>query len=174
MHGVVGLKIVEAKNVKVANVDITDLHNKADFTSWVCNHKWQIQPSGENIMPTKLSLGSPQSSTVRGVEVVRSDEVSFRNIQIKHLTSDEGIVKAIDIVGDDNDRSDHKDDEGVSFRKVSVGFLSGAISAKPFESNASPLTTSGIEYEDLEEINSSLKTPSSLTIRQSMLDHQFL
>lgn len=159
MHGVVGLKIVEAKNVKVANVDITDLHNKVDFTSWVCNHKWQIQPSGENIMPTKLSLGTPQSSTVRGVEVVRSDEVSFRNIQIKHLTSDEGIVKAIDIVGDDNDRSDHKDDEGVSFRKVSVGFLSGAISAKPFESNASPLTISGIEYEDLEEIDSSLKTP---------------
>lgn len=159
MHGVVGLKIVEAKDVSINSVSITDLRNTADFITWVCDHKWQIQPSGEDIMATKLSIGSPQTSMVRGVEVVRSDEVSFGNIRIDNLVSDEGTVKAFDIIGDDNDRTDHDDDEGIKFSKVSIAGLSGAIAAKPFESNALPLVASGIEYEDLEEIDSSLRNP---------------
>lgn len=41
-HGVVGLKIVEARNVHVNNVEIDDLVNTADSQLWVCKNPWQL------------------------------------------------------------------------------------------------------------------------------------
>lgn len=159
MQGVIGLKIVEAENVRVINVKVNDLRNTADFTPWVCSHKWQIQPSGEDIKAFALSTGDPEASTVKGIELLRSEDVTIQTMDISSLVSDEGIVKAIEVIGDDNDRTDHSDDSGIKFSKVDVGDLSGAKGAQPLYITSTPLQTKGISFNSIEEIDSSLRSP---------------
>lgn len=114
-HGVVGMKTVEAKNVTVQNVSISDLVNTADEQLWVCKNPWQLQPSGEDIRAVTAAIDSSQGAMVRGVEIVRSEAMSFDQVSIADLRSEEGPVIGIDIIGDGNDRTDHEDDAVSSF-----------------------------------------------------------
>ena len=114
-HGVVGMKIVEAKDVTVQNVDISDLVNTADEQLWVCKNPWQLQPSGEDIRAVTAAIDSTAGAMIRGVEIVRSEDMSFDKVSIAGLRSEEGPVVGIDIIGDGNDRTDHEDDVVSSF-----------------------------------------------------------
>jgi len=109
-HGVVGLKIVEAKNVSVSDVEISDLANTADKQLWVCKHSWQLQPSGEDIRAATAAIDSTAGATTRGIEIVRSERMSIQKVSVTDLRSEEGPVFGIDITGDGNDRTDHDDD----------------------------------------------------------------
>lgn len=109
-HGVVGIKIVESKNVNIESVSIADLLNAADEQIWVCGAHWQLQPSGEDVRPTSAAPNSSGNAMVRGVEVVRSEEMVLSSVTIEGLKSDEGAVVGIEIKGDGNDRTDHMDD----------------------------------------------------------------
>jgi hypothetical protein len=159
-HGVVGLKVVEASNVVIELVEISDLYNSGDAQLWLCKNKWQLQPSGEDIMAVTAALNSNLGSMVRGVEVVRCDDMRFSQVDVTQLESDEGGVVAFDITGDGNDRTDHEDDAGISFQKVNVDKLSGPMGAGAFKSSATPLSTpAGFTVGLPEESHRSLGNP---------------
>lgn len=159
MQGVIGLKVVEARGVDVRGLVVEDLRNAADRRTWICGHRWQVPGSEEDVAAIAQRAGPPQASSVRGIEVVRSDDVSFCNVVVERLKSDEGVVKGIEVVGDDNDRTDHEDDTGVAFERVTVRSLSAAVKAMSFTSDSTPLSTKGITYTDVEEIDATLRNP---------------
>lgn len=132
MHGVVALKLVEAADVIIKDVRVTNLHNRADLSPWVCRHKWQIQPSGEDIMAMSMTVGRNDAATVRGLQLLQCEDVSLKNVDVDTLVSEEGSVIGIDVKGDDNDRTDHDDDLGVSFRDIEVHNLSAPYSVESF------------------------------------------
>lgn len=104
------MKIVEAKNVYIENVEVSDLVNTADEQLWVCKNLWQLQPSGEDIRAVTAAIDSTAGAMIRGVEIVRSEQMLFNKVSVTSLRSEEGPVVGIDITGDGNDRSDHDDD----------------------------------------------------------------
>jgi hypothetical protein len=81
-HGVVGLKVVQASNAVIEQVEISDLYNSGDAQLWLCKNKWQLQPSGENFMAATAALNSNLGSMVRGVEVVRCDDMRFIQVDV--------------------------------------------------------------------------------------------
>ena len=164
MHGVVGLKIVEATNVDVQNVTIKNLHNSADREIWTCSHQypWQLQPSGEDIRARTADPNSEQSSMVRAVEVVRSNDVLFEQVKIMYLTSEEGSAVGLDLAGDGNDRTDYEDAEGVTLKGIFVDKLTGPGDTVPLKTTATPFTTktpNGISVGQPDEIDYSLGNP---------------
>lgn len=161
MQGVIGLKLVELAHAKIERLDIYDLKNTGDSQIWTCGnlHPWQLD-SGEDIRAITAASDSSQSAMVRGVEIIRGNDIAFRTVSVKNLTSDEGASIGFDMVGDGNDRTDHEDDEGVSFRAVTVDQLSGPQGGMGVKSSATPLETpTGITIGLPEEVDFSLGTP---------------
>ncbi|KAL3916668.1 MAG: hypothetical protein SGILL_005072 [Bacillariaceae sp.] len=161
MHGVVALKIVEAKDVLVKNVEIYDLKNSADVQIWTCGylHPWQLS-SGEDVRAATAATDSRQSAMIRGIEVIRSDIVEINSVNIDDLASDEGQSIAIDVIGDGNDRSDHDDDTGISFKSVTVNNLSGPGGGVGLKGSGTPVTTpNGLTIGKPEEIHNGLGNP---------------
>lgn len=101
---------MEAKNVDIENVTISDILNTADEQIWVCGANWQLQPSEENIQSYSSAPDSSGAARVSGVEIVRSEAIVLDLVTIESLKSEEGGVVGIDISGDANDRTDHDDD----------------------------------------------------------------
>jgi hypothetical protein len=160
MHGVVALKMVEAKQVKVQNVEIYDLKNSADAQIWTCGYQypWQMS-SGEDLRAVTAATDSALSAMVRGIEVIRSDIVSFKTVSVEDLASDEGASIGIELIGDDNDRSDHEDDAGISFQGVTVKNLRGPMGGIGLKSSATPISTSGLTIGKPEELHNNLGNP---------------
>lgn len=111
-------------------------------------------------MAATAALNSNLGFMVRGVEVVRCDDMRFTVVDVTQLESNEGGVVAFDITGDGNDRTDHEDAVGISFRQVNVDKLSGPMGAGAFKSSATPLSTpAGITVGLPEESDRSLGNP---------------
>ena len=119
MHGVVALKMVELSDSNVTRVDIYNLTNTADKQIWTCgrDQPWQMQPSGEDIQAKTpvTALKSQQAAMVRGVELVRCNSIDFTDMSVKNLTSHEGASIGVEVIADSNDRSDHNDDDGITY-----------------------------------------------------------
>jgi hypothetical protein len=160
MQGSVGIKLVEASNVRINNAEVSNLLNIGDFSNWVCRHKWQAQPSSEEIRAYTADINSGQTAMVRGFKLVRTDRVQFTNVHVHSLVSEEGSVVGFDIVGDTNDRTDHSDDVGVSFKDVSVQTLSAPNEAEAVKSTGTPIDASlGINVGVPDEIQANLRNP---------------
>jgi hypothetical protein len=164
MHGVVALKMVELSDSNVTRVDIYNLTNTADKQIWTCgrDQPWQMQPSGEDIQAKTpvTALKSQQAAMVRGVELVRCNSIDFTDMSVKNLTSHEGASIGVEVIGDSNDRSDHNDDDGITYNGVNIQHLSGPGPNVGFKNVATPIQApSGITVGPLEEIDASLGTP---------------
>ena len=161
MHGVIGLKLVEAADVIVKDVVIEDLVNSADTQIWTCGylHPWQL-PSGEDVRAITTAIDGSQSAMIRGIQAIRSDKVKLTDVSIDYLASDEGSSIGIELSGDGNDRSDHEDDTGVSFKDVTVTNLSGPMGGIGFKGAATPVSIpGGLTIGKPEEIDNSLGNP---------------
>jgi hypothetical protein len=160
MQGSVGVKFVEARDVTINNVEVSDLINIGDVSIWVCRHKWQVQPSSEEIKAYTADLNSEQAAMVRGFKLVRTDKVRLTDVHVHQLVSEEGSVFAFDIVGDTNDRTDHSDDTGVSFKDVSIEKLSAPREVEAVKNTGTPFDASnGINVGVPDEIQTNLKNP---------------
>lgn len=159
-QGVIGIKLVEAADVTIRDVHVEDLKNGADLARWECTTKWQLQPSGEDIEAISISA---DTSSVKGIQTIRSENINFSDVTLSHLSSDEGAVVGIDVIGDDNDRTDHMDDSGIRFEKVHISDLDAAGSTRAIDFFASPLVMpSGITSDGPEEIDASLGSPRAI------------
>jgi hypothetical protein len=81
-------------------------------------------------------------------------------VHVHQLVSEEGSVFAFDIVGDTNDRTDHSDDTGVSFKDVSIEKLSAPREVEAVKNTGTPFDASnGINVGVPDEIETHLNNP---------------
>eukprot|EP00755_Sulcionema_specki_P025104 Sspe_Gene.15544::Locus_5410_Transcript_1_1_Confidence_1.000_Length_3642::g.15544::m.15544 len=159
-HGVVAIKVVQARNVEVRHVTIADIVNTADLNHWVCREgKWELPANGEEIQPVRSVL-KEDGATVRGIELVRSEDVVLRDVDIKDLNSHEGRVTGIEVEGDTNDRSEHNDDTGVRLWNCRVRRLKSGggptTGAEAFKAVGTSVNTGGLTVGPPTELGAGL------------------
>lgn len=161
MHGVVALKMVEVSDAIVQQLEVYDLKNTADNQIWTCGYQYPWQMANrEDIRALSNDIDGSQAAMIRGIEILRSDQVTIRTVSISGLASTEGKTFGIEVIGDGNDRSDHNDDTGITFRNVNIHDLSGPMGTIGFQGAATPVTTpTGITIGTPEEIHHGLGAP---------------
>eukprot|EP01129_Flabellula_baltica_P008773 TRINITY_DN3512_c1_g7_i1.p1 TRINITY_DN3512_c1_g7~~TRINITY_DN3512_c1_g7_i1.p1 ORF type:complete len:1179 (-),score=292.00 TRINITY_DN3512_c1_g7_i1:130-3666(-) len=159
MQGVIGLKIVETNDIVVKRVDISDLYNVGDLTTWVCNQKWKLPETGEIIMPQSTKVSGAH---IRGVEVVMSDNVQFNRVAVRDLWSDEGNVYGFQIIDDSSDRTDYETGDGISFEFSSVNNMTSGGTSIGFDHQGSAVSPSkGLTIGNQEELHNGFDDPKT-------------
>eukprot|EP01129_Flabellula_baltica_P008647 TRINITY_DN345_c0_g1_i1.p1 TRINITY_DN345_c0_g1~~TRINITY_DN345_c0_g1_i1.p1 ORF type:complete len:1182 (-),score=307.27 TRINITY_DN345_c0_g1_i1:70-3615(-) len=160
MQGIIGLKILETDNVVLKRVTISDLYNTGDSTNWVCNQKWKLPETGEEIMP--IANKNMEGSYIRGVEITLSDNILFNRVEIRDLWSEEGNVYGIQIRDDLSDRSDYVSGNGIEFEYCFVNNLTSGGFSTGFDQQGSALSPSrGLVIGDHEELHNGFDSPKT-------------
>lgn len=147
LQGVIGIKIFEAYDVSLRNVEVADLHNSADDAEWVCTQHFELR-SGED----GAGIGRKASSAaagVHGIQIVRSEKISLHSVDVHDLTSEEGAVFGIEIMADNNDRSSYADERGVTFTSSTVSRLAAGsgYEAMGIKSDNQQVNTGGLRID---------------------------
>eukprot|EP00961_Rhodomonas_salina_P231464 3126495-Rhodomonas_salina.1 len=159
-HGVVGIKLQQTLHVELKRVEVSDLRNDADKGHWLCSQQYELPENSQTFVPIQ-SVPKNSGADVRGLEIVRCDDVEVNNVDIVDLNSDEGMVIGIEVAEETNDRTDYSEDK-IVFRKTTVKALQGGSGGEVFPTRFADKRIqimNGIEVDDVSSLQNNFRQP---------------
>lgn len=103
--GVIGFKADFGDAIDVWNMTVVGLTNKGDQTNYFCENEWRLHGTGQLVGPSGIEY---QGTDVQGAVITKSFNVSLMNISLDYLYSEEGRAIGVDLIGDENGRSQYR------------------------------------------------------------------
>jgi hypothetical protein len=103
--GVIGFKADFGDSIDVWNMTVVGLTNKDDQTKYFCENEWRLHGTGQLVGPNSIEY---QGTDVQGAVITKSFNVSLVNISLDYLYSEEGRAIGVDLIGDENGRSQYR------------------------------------------------------------------
>ena len=153
----------------MSGVKVNNLTNTGDDSHWLCKgQKYKLPENNEDFLALHSSAPGA-GGDVRGVEIEAAEGVSFKDVAIDNLDSDEGQSIGIEVQGDTNDHSDYPDKPGVSFSQTSVKNLTAGhgMKAIPIKMAASKITTLGITTDDPADNHNNFVRPKTFVMYEA-------